>query len=508
MKPRKPTKPTQPKGVTRSSGAGRRGRPVGYKTEYTPEQTARYKSQALRYAKALELANAGPDFVQFNGQTLSSDDAANLRNAGGEQFKPTDRVNFRWVSQRSGLDYWTVTYGGGGLEDVSSFSDVITLTGTETCPEPVVTWSWENPKFDWAADGIKVCEGEAAQPPGQSSYTVPPYFPGTYSPVPPGQNRLVTFTLTSTYTDIASQSGCGLGNGSTYTDPPYVQSFSRYMTDTDTLESFVDAGSFAGIEGLPGTYGYVGYSLTGFHLNGLTGFQYSGGSIAYGLVPPLGSTEINCSVVYFSSHVSNFTVQLSSPDGFLISPPPGMPPPFPPGVPPPAVSPFPAAAALAGGTFTSITFIPTADVAVKATLDYTTVPDIGDITGAIAVQLYADSLLVDSFSQTPTNGGTGALEHTFSLTAGLSYYFKIVIPETCYCDTAKVAIGGGGFACDCPDFTKFQEFSYNSSYNSEQTVRDWSTSAAGCNVDDGCKHIIGSKLFLGIPYEVPLDIPL
>jgi len=495
MKPTKPTKPKKPKGMGGASSA-RRGRLPGFSPLYTPEQTARYKSQALRYSKAVELGSGGPDHVEWNGQILSGDDAANLRDAGGRAFKPTDRVGFYFRSQRSRLDYWTVRYGGGGLEDVETFSDAITKTGTTTCAEPVVTWGWENPEFNWSAQTIKVCEGGSKLPDGASSYTLPPSFPGSYNPVPPGETRLVTVRSTSIRTDDFKLAPPN-GNGSPgrLVTPPDVVSFNRVLTSADSFENFYQSGAFA-IYGMDGTFGSASVLLNGVSINNnaFNGFTSASGNGDYAVQVFVTNVEILA-------------------DGPLLAPPAPTPPPFDPTVAPPAVSPFPAATtkATAGGIFTSNVFTASSAAEIKATLEYTTVPDIGTIEGAIAVQLYdggTDDLL-DALSETPTNGGEGTLEHTFNLEADQSYYFKVVIPETCYCDAATVTIGGAGFVCDCPDYTKTQRVLLNSSYNSEQVDRDWSDSGAGCDQEGGgCKHCLAVRIFLGLPVEMPTDYPV
>jgi hypothetical protein len=122
----KPRNPRNPKGIGGGGVPGRRGRPVGSKPYYNPNQTQRYKSQALRYSKAIELANAGPDFVQTeDGQILTNDQ---VFGQGVYIFKLSDRILFRYASNRSPFDYWTVT---------AEFNEV----------EPTGPTDWEDP-FD------------------------------------------------------------------------------------------------------------------------------------------------------------------------------------------------------------------------------------------------------------------------------------------------------------------------------------------------------------------------
>ncbi|PSB29891.1 hypothetical protein [Stenomitos frigidus] len=494
MKPTKSNKATKPKGYGGAASA-RRGRLPGYAPAYTPEQTARYKSQALRYSKAVELSAAGPDHVVWNGQILTGDDAANLRDAGGRAFKPSDRVQFFYESGRSKLDHWAVTAGGGGLEDVEAFADEITKTGQPpTCPEPTVVWSWDNPAFDWSAEGIHAC---IPAPPadGALTYTLPPGFAGNYNPVPSGQTRVLTITGTQvTTTDVFVPPPGGSGIPGHFVGSPYVVSFTRSFTAADTLTTPYTPGS-GSTGSTVSTSGIVTLFLNG---SVVSGFPANGFFTVRGLYD---------SSYFDESYVWNVVI---TGDGPLLAPPPYTPPPpplptFQPGTDPP----FPPGAATAGGVFTSNTFAAAAALDVKVTLDYTTVPDVGAITGAIAVELWSDAgVLLDALAETPTNGGKGSLEASFSLEAGQDYYFKVVIPETVYCDVAKVAIGGSGFKCDCPDYTKTQKQLLNSRYNSEQVERDWTSSTAGCDVEQGCKHVMGTKLFLGVAVDVPTDIPL
>ena len=507
------TKPTKPKGMNKGTSV-RRGRVPGFAPNYTPEQTARYQSQALRYSKAVELSAGGPDHIEWNGQILSGDDAANLRDAGGRAFKLTDRVGFYYQSGRSKVDYWTVRYGGGGLEDLTTFIDAITTTGTSTCPAPVVTWSWENPAFDWSAKTIKVCagsggsKGSAGSGSGGSSppapdpapYATPPdWFPGQ-----PGQAISGYYTVTGNSSSTSYSLSCPAASDSS---PPYTFSRSFYIPAGQPIRVFGGASS--------------GFAFTtNCHGSTPSGIETFSGALL--LIPGQANIQLASSGVFSNGDDYN-TSSLSASVAFVFDTPPQAPPSSPspgytptPGVPngyslPPLADPYgpsPPTKATAGGTFTSNTFT-ASSTSVQVQLDYTTVPDIGAITGAIAVQLWsAAGVMLAELRETPSNGGAGTLEATFDLTEGEVYYFKVVIPETCYCDAAKVAIGGSGFKCDCPDYTKAQKPSLNSVYNSEQVDRDWTSSEAGCDQEQGCKHINGTKLFLGLPVEPPTDYPV
>jgi len=495
------TKPTKPKGMNKGTSV-RRGRVPGFAPSYTPEQTARYQSQALRYSKAVELSAGGPDHIEWNGQILSGDDAANLRDAGGRAFKLTDRVGFYYQSARSKVDIWTVRYGGGGLEGLTAFSDAITKSGTAFCTEPVVTWRWESPAFDWSAQTIKVCApnsggggggggagggggGGAGGGGGGGAGGGGGNYSSSWFPAPP--NTLITGRVYVVGPESSLDRAFALNSAQAI-----VQQTGVLIQALDLNGNFYDSYS-TGIFVPNIGFGY----LLSSHVLIIYSSLYPDGEVT--------STQASITIVFDTPPLpppppgpaGSFPPTPGSPNG-----PNG----YSPGAPPNPANP---GKATAGGTFTSNTFTASSTSVVQVQLDYTTVPDIGAITGSIAVQLWsAAGVMLAELRETPSNGGAGTLEATFALEADQAYYVVIVIPETCYCDAAKVAIGGSGFKCDCPDYTKAQKPSLNSVYNSEQVDRDWTSSEAGCDQEQGCKHINGTKLFLGLPVEPPTDYPV
>jgi hypothetical protein len=66
--------------------------------------------------------------------------------------------------------------------------------------------------------------------------------------------------------------------------------------------------------------------------------------------------------------------------------------------------------------------------------------------------------------------------------------------------------GDGDFLCTCPDFMKSQGVILHSTSESERVPRSWQASDAGALVE--CKHIIATKIYLGVDVEVPIDIPI
>jgi hypothetical protein len=70
--------------------------------------------------------------------------------------------------------------------------------------------------------------------------------------------------------------------------------------------------------------------------------------------------------------------------------------------------------------------------------------------------------------------------------------------------------GNGGnddeWECDCPDYSKQIEADNRSRFPSRQAPREWQQSEAGATGD--CKHIMATKLYLGLPVPVPNDPPV
>lgn len=66
------------------------------------------------------------------------------------------------------------------------------------------------------------------------------------------------------------------------------------------------------------------------------------------------------------------------------------------------------------------------------------------------------------------------------------------------------------YSCDCPDFSKKQEFIVNSTAFNHSYTRDWSDSNGGTGKGQFCKHIWAVKLLLGevTPNDIPRDVPV
>lgn len=110
-----PRRPRKPKGIGGRDPYKPKGRPIGYSPVYDPEKTYRYQSKAVRYSKAVEMANAGPEFVQIeDGIILSTDDIQSLRDDLARKANaPLQRYYFRYASDRAPKNYWTVAFEPG-----------------------------------------------------------------------------------------------------------------------------------------------------------------------------------------------------------------------------------------------------------------------------------------------------------------------------------------------------------------------------------------------------------
>ena len=374
MKPRKPTKP---KGLDGSS-AKRRGRSVGTSMQYTPEQTQRYKSQALRYSKAVELAVAGPDFVQTkDGMQLSSDV---IKGKGRDVFELSDRLLFKYASDRAPRDYWTVT-------------------GSAERPEPV-----EEALYDFRVFDIRS---------GDQAYSI------TIN------DELVASIPNATVPDVLFTASTLNGGLKIEIQPTAIAgrpdvaiSFKRQVPIVAPLRVEVEATVNSAV-GTPRSL------LSWLILSDFTTPDF-----------PLGFGDAD----FYT----------------LVTPP------------------FPKSRA----TFH----------------DYFGGDDVLEIFGVSEVE----AIEVD---ESLTNENTFIL--IFSELSNQPFDFKTTYRFNVTDDDFTT-----GFVCDCPDYTKAIGALPRSQFNSERRDREWVGSEAGCDTEQGCKHVIATKLHLDLPIEVPTDIPL
>ena len=372
MKPRKPTKP---KGLDGSS-AKRRGRSVGTSMQYTPEQTQRYKSQALRYSKAVELTVAGPDFVQTkDGMQLSSDV---IKGKGRDVFELSDRLLFKYSSDRAPRDYWTVT-------------------GSAERP------SVEEALYDFVVFHIRAVD----QP---YSITVNDELVAS---IPQATVPDVAFTVPTLNGGLKLEIQSTALSGS----PDVAIAFKRRVPIVAPLRVEVEATVNSAV-GTPRSL------LSWLILNDFTTPDF-----------PLGYGGAD----FFT----------------LVTPP------------------FPKS---------------------RATFHDYIGDDIFEIFGVseidaieVTESLNSDEIFIFIFSE----------ESNFGFDFKTTYRFNVTDDDFTT-----------GFVCDCPDYTKAIGALPRSQFNSERRDREWVGSEAGCDTEQGCKHVIATKLHLDLPIEVPTDIPL
>jgi hypothetical protein len=369
--------PRKPGGYHPSSKSPR-GRPIGYSPVYSPDQTRRYKSQALRYSKAVELAKAGPDFVQVNDQILSSDRLHQLRAKGNKQFEPSDRLIFGYYSDRSNDNFWRVRFVPGG----------------EPPPPP-------------------------PDPPGTPPSVYDPFPPPALPPV----QSCTTFILWANvfiYENLIGPDGSSFGGYPQLTNNGWNGVSFVEICPGDSLHTESDSSSGSPLNP---PFNLYTSSSTGTYMG-----VSRGGTILWFPGPFPGSFGIPNSVS--PTYSNGWDITLSNAAG------------------------FPLASSRRTNRSVDVRILP-----------------------------IGQNPPPPSPPPPYTGGGGGG--------------------------------GGGGepestedtFECDCPDYTKSQGAIVQSRYNSEQVGRSWQDSAAGCDPAQGCKHVIATRLFLGLPVQAPTDIP-
>ena len=474
-------KPRKPRSVTRSN-AGVRGRAPGHSPEYTPEQTARYKSQALRYSKAVELAVAGPSFVQTgDGLQLSTDV---IRGKGQNVFELSDRLLFRYSSDRSPRDYWTVQLEGAKL----TIDGDVVVSGD---PPAVANWAFAHPDFIFAATGVR--EGE----PGgmMTPLPAPPVLPT--GPAPPGATARTWEINVTQYNGPTYQYQDGqkvtLAAPSAVVFPPFR--FADFPSEAGydlTINTIFNAAT------QETNYLFdVDPIRNGFRSITSVGAYFPPGDLPDEAIPkPTGNSIVFTEYRYFA-----YTLKLIS----GTSPSPTDPNPtytYDPGLPP-------LPGALAGGEWESniLTFSEPQTVTIAASY---VIEFASDVASSVEWQYNGETA---GTLQLPGGAaGTYQVETEIELPANTAVQFFIhLLPET-HLNNAlislPVGVGDVALRCDCPDYSRGVGALPRSRWLSEGGDRDWSGSGAGCDQDEGCKHIIATRLHVGLEQEAYTDIPL
>lgn len=472
-------KPRQPRGVTRSN-PGVRGRAAGYAPDYTPEQTARYKSQALRYSKAVEMAVAGPSFVQTkDGVQLSTDV---IKGKGKAVFEISDRLMFRYSSDRSPADYWTVQLEGLGL----TLDGAVEVSGS---PPAAANWAFAHPDFIFAATGLREEEAGGVMNP----LPAPPVLPT--GPAPPGATTRVWRMNATQYSgpiyEYQDGSKVALFPGSVGVFPPF-----------DIFDSPLDGGYDFTItteyfSGVPIAYNFVVDPVfNGFRPVARLGDYFGPIDLLPEQIPAEGNSQVFTEYRYFT-----FSLQLISGP----SPVPGNPNPvysYDPGLPP-------VPGALAGGEWFSnvLTFDEPQTVTIAATYVIEFNSDV-----ASSVEWQYNGSAGGSLELPGGAPGTYTVETEIELPANTAVQFFIHLELETHLNNALITLPVGfgdiGLRCDCPDYSRVVGALPRSRWLSEGGDRDWSASSAGCDVEAGCKHIIATRLHVGLEQEAYTDIPL
>jgi len=473
-------KPRKPRGVTRSN-AGIRGRAPGHSPDYTPEQTARYKSQALRYSKAVELAVAGPSFVQTgDGIQLSTDV---IKGKGQAVFELSDRLLFRYSSDRSPRDYWTVQLEGAQL----TIDGAVVVNGN---PPAVGSWAFEHPAFSFAATGVR--EGE---PGGMMTLLPsPPVLPT--GPAPPGATVRVWEINTTQYNGPTYQYQDGqkvqLFPASTGVFPPFRMFDSPSEAGYDlTIRTVYEESSNTTIY-----YFDVDPILNNFRSVNGVGPYFPPGDLPPEAIPAQGNSVSFTEYRYFT-----YSLKLIS----GTSPSPTDPNPtytYDPGLPP-------LPGALAGGEWESnvLTFSESQTVTIAASY---VIEFASDVASSVEWQYNGETA---GTLQLPGGAaGTYQVEAEIELPADTAVQFFIHLELETHLNNAlislPVGVGGVSLRCDCPDYSRVVGALPRSRWFSEAGDRDWSGSDAGCDVEQGCKHVIATRLHVGLEQQAPTDIPL
>lgn len=484
MKPKKPTNPTSPKGVKRS-GAGRRGRGVGTSVQYTPEQTARYKSQALRYSKAVELAAGGADFVQTkDGMQLSTDV---IKGKGRDVFELSDRLLFKYSSDRAPKDYWTVTVEGKRLE----LEGDVQVTGA---PPASATWNFEHPDFTFTASGLR--QSQPAQPGSIMNPLPPPPALPRASPAPSGATSRIWQLDLVDYKGPTFQYRDGI---KVQVAPPQFVVLDPFLIFDSVAEAGYDLTITTEISDATYYNFFVDLIRNNFRAVNRIGPYYGPIDLPPEAIPTEGES------IAFTEY-SYFTYTLTLVSG--TPPPAGSPQPpyvYNPGIPPVAGAP----GAFAGGEWYSnvLTFNEPQIVTIAA--DYTI--QFASSTASSIEYRYdgvtAGMLLLP--------GGAAGLKHeewVLELPKDVEVQFFIHLLLETHLNAATIVLDVGTadleIKCDCPDYTKTIGTLPRSTFNSERVDRDWTGSAAGCDQEQGCKHVIATKLHVGLPVDAPTDYPL
>lgn len=392
-------RPRRPAGI-RPTATGKRGRSVGYSPIYSPDQTQRYKSQALRYSKAVEIASGGPDHAQVKDDILIGDQLEAIRNQG-ENFSQEERYLFRYTAARSGpLDdyegsipgYWTVRYE----------------------PPP-----------------------EEEEEPGPDPEDPPP---------DPGEGGAAEYLESVTVINVETQ-----------INATFTQNFNSFEirgTNPDARLTFY-------VEFVV-TQNVSNFAIT---LRNNNAAAFNAGTI-YPLIPREFSAAYTSDLVGSFTQITGYAARGAQ--GWRGD-----------------VSGFP------GIRETAITN-PDLVTTTTNTIEFPATAG-GDITpGTYLIYFSLDALLT----------GSGVLT-SIDLLIGVD---GDVPPEPDPEPEPEPEPSPDGWLCDCPDFQKRSGMNEYSPYLAEQSPRDWQLSAAGA--DEDCKHIIATKLFLGLNVPVPTDYPI